>query len=426
VGRTQEQVVDALAREVERLPGLEAVFSQPIEQRINEMIAGIRADLGVKLFGEDLDVLQAKARDIERVLAAVPGAADVSAEPITGLPVLRVEIDRQAISRYGVPARQVLDAVAALGGKQVGEIREGERRFPLVVRLPEAYRDDPRALEKILITTATGQRLPLTRLAKLETSDGPSSIPREWGRRRIVVQANVRGRDVGSFVAEAQKAIRERVTLPRGYSIEWGGQFENMTRAENRLLVVVPLAFALVLSLLYLTFGSLRDALMIFSSILFARVGGILGLWLTGQPFTISAGVGFVALCGASMLEGLVLVSAIRDRISLGIVKRDAIESASLVRLRPVLMTGTVAALGFVPMMLSTGIGAEVQRPLATVVVFGMATDTFLTMLVLPSLYLLFGRKTLPLTEAAASMIDAGASHATVHGKDAPPAPATA
>jgi cobalt-zinc-cadmium resistance protein CzcA len=231
-------------------------------------------------------------------------------------------------------------------------------------------------------------------LARLERAEGPSTIQREWGRRRVVVQANVRGRDIGSFVRDAQARIEREVVpgLPVGYSIEWGGQFENLQRAERRLYLVVPMALALILSLLYLTFHSLRDALMIFSGVLFARIGGVLGLYVMGLPFTISAGVGFVALAGASMLEGLVLVSAIRDRMAHGVPKREAIEQARLARLRPVLMTGTVAALGFVPMMLSTGIGAEVQRPLATVVVFGMACDTFLTMLALPVLYLLFGK----------------------------------
>jgi cobalt-zinc-cadmium resistance protein CzcA len=286
----------------------------------------------------------------------------------------------------------VLDAVGALGGLTVGEVQEPGRRFPLVIRLPLSDRDDPAALEKILIPTESGGRLPLTRLARLVETTGPSTIQREWGRRRIVVQANVRGRDMGSFVAEAKGRIEGSVELPPGYLIEWGGQFENLERAERRLFLVVPLALGLVLSLLYLTFHSVRDALMIFSGVLFARVGGVFGLWLRGMPFTISAGVGFVALAGASMLEGLILVSYIRDRMAHGVPKREAIEQARLARLRPVLMTGLVAALGFVPMMLSTGIGAEVQRPLATVVVFGMACDTFLTMLALPVMYLLFGK----------------------------------
>jgi cobalt-zinc-cadmium resistance protein CzcA len=399
--RTQEELVAALARVTERLPGMRAVYSQPIELRINEMVAGIRADLGIKLFGEDLELLKEKAAAIERVVKEVAGAADVSAEQITGLPVLRIEVDRDALARHGIPARQVLDAVTAAGGIKVGEVLEPGRRFPLVVRLPMTYRDDPRALEKIVIPTASGQRLPLTRLARVAETTEPATIQREWGRRRIVVQANVRGRDIGSFVAEAQAQVTRQVPLPPGYAIEWGGQFENMLRAERRLLIVVPLALVLILSLLYLTFHSLRDALMIFSGVLFARAGGVLGLWLHGMPFTISAGVGFVALAGASMLEGLVLVSYIRDRMAQGIPKRAAIEQARLARLRPVLITGTVAALGFVPMMLSTGVGAEVQRPLATVVFFGMVCDTFLTMLALPVLYLLFGKGPEPAIERA-------------------------
>ena len=397
---SQDELVAKMADVTKTLPGMRAVYSQPIELRINEMVAGIRADLGIKIFGPDLEVLKDKAAEVERVVKEIRGAADVSAEQITGLPVLRVSVDRQALARYGVSARQVLDAVGEAGGITVGEVIEPDRRFPLALRLPPSYRDDPRALEKVLISTASGERLPLTRMAKLEEVTGPSTIQREWGERRIVVQANVRGRDVGSFVEEAQARIAAGVPLDGDYRIEWGGQFENMIRAERRLLIVVPLALALILSLLYLTFHSLRDALMIFSGVLFARVGGVLGLWLRGMPFTISAGVGFVALAGASMLEGLVLVSYIRDKMARGMPKREAIEAARLARLRPVLMTGTVAALGFVPMMLSTGVGAEVQRPLATVVFFGMACDTFLTMLALPVLYLLFGKG--PQVEAGA------------------------
>jgi len=396
--KTQDDLVAEMAKITQDLPGMKAVYTQPIEMRINEMVAGIRADLGIKLFGDDLEVLKDKAAEIEGVVKQIRGAADVGTEQITGQPVLRVEVDREALARYGISGRQVLDAVRAMGGITVGEILEPTRRFPLVVRLPVSYRDDPKALEKILISTASGQRLPLTRLARVVETTGPSTIQREWGQRRIVVQTNVRGRDLGSFVAEAQAKISREVSLPAGYSIEWGGQFENMRRAERRLLIVVPLALALILSLLFLTFHSLRDALMIFSGVLFARVGGVFGLWLRGLPFTISAGVGFVALAGASMLEGLVLVSTIHDRMARGVPKREAIEQARLARLRPVLMTGTVAALGFVPMMLSTGIGAEVQRPLATVVVFGMACDTLLTMLALPVLYLLFGQG--PATES--------------------------
>ncbi|CAN5679062.1 CusA/CzcA family heavy metal efflux RND transporter [soil metagenome] len=389
---TQEELVMQMAGVTENLPGMRAVYTQPIEMRINEMVAGIRTDLGIKLFGDDLEVLKSKAAEIEQVVRTIPGAADVTTEQVTGLPVLKVVIDQDALARYGVPADEVLNAVKAAGGIQVGEVIEPDRRFPLVVRLPWEYRDDPEALNRILIPTASGQRLPLTHLARIQETTGPSTVQREWGRRRIIVQANVRGRDIGSFVSDAQEKIERQVTLPVGYTITWGGQFENMIRAEQRLYLVVPIALGLILSLLYLSFRSLRDALMIFTGVLFARVGGVLGLYIMGLPFTISAGVGFVALAGASMLDGLVLVSYIRDCMARGLSKREAVEQARLARLRPVLMTGTVAAIGFVPMMLSTGIGAEVQRPLATVVVFGMACDTFLTMLALPAMYLLFGK----------------------------------
>ncbi|MBI1325998.1 CusA/CzcA family heavy metal efflux RND transporter [bacterium] len=393
---SQEELVAAMAEVTEHLPGMRAVYSQPIELRINEMVAGIRADLGVKIFGPDLETLKEKAAEVERVLREIPGAADVSAEQITGSPVLQVAVNRQALARYGINAREVLDVVAETSGTKVGEVVEPDRRYPLVIRLPEEYRDSTQALERVPILTSEGSRLPLSQLADFRQVIGPTTIQREWGERRIVVQANVRGRDLGSFVDDARAAIAEKVKLEPGYRIEWGGQFENMRRAEIRLMIVVPLALALILSLLYMTFGSARDALMIFSGVLFARVGGVLGLWLRGMPFTISAGVGFVALAGASMLEGLVLVSYIRDRMAQGLSKREAIEQARLARLRPVLMTGTVAALGFVPMMLSTGMGAEVQRPLATVVFFGMICDTFLTMLALPVLYLLFGKELPP------------------------------
>ncbi len=420
--KSQAELVEAMSRETDRWPGLVTIYSQPIEFRANEMIAGITTDLGIKLFGDDLNVLQSKAAEIEHVVKQIPGAADVTTEPITGMPVLQVEVDRDAVSRHGVSVRQVLDAVRAVGGITVGEIIEPDRRFPLAVRLPESYRDRPESLQKILIPTAAGGRLPLTRLAHLRRATGPATVHREWGLRRTVVEANVRGRDLGSFVEEARRRVEREVALPVGYHLEWGGQYENLVRAERRLWLVVPMALALVFSLLYLTFHSIRDAVMIFSGVLFARVGGVLGLWYMDLPFTISAGVGFIALAGASMLEGLVLVSSIRDRMSHGVSKREAIEQARLSRLRPVLMTGTVAALGFVPMMLSTGIGSEVQRPLATVVVFGMACDTFLTMLALPVLYLLFGRGPEPgadEVEADSAAAATGDDEESTHG---PPA----
>jgi len=388
--RTQEELVEKMAARVQRLPGMRALMTQPIEMRVNEMIAGIRGDVGIKIFGDDLEAMKEKAREVEAVLREIEGAADLYTEQVTGQPVLDTRIDEEALSRYGVHRSDVLAFIEAMAGRRVGEIREGQMRFPLVLKLAEEYRANPAGLDRIVVPTATGQRIPLTSLVSIERTTGPSTITREWGRRRLLVQCNVRGRDLGSFVEEARAKIDPLVQYP--LSIAWGGQFEHLERARKRLLIVVPIALLSILSLLYLSLGSVRDSLMVFSCVFFARAGGILGLWLRGMPFSISAAIGFVALAGAAMLEGLVLVSYIRRLMQDGLPKREAIEEARVIRLRPVLMTGLVAALGFVPMAFSTGLGAEVQRPLATVVVFGIAADTFLTMLVLPVLYLLFGK----------------------------------
>ncbi len=394
---SQDELVKKMAELVQKLPGMRALMTQPIEMRVNEMIAGIRGDVGIKIYGDDLEAMKTKAREVEAVLKQIPGAADVYTEQVTGQPVLEARVNDEALSRYGVARSDVLAFVEAVSGIRVGEIRDGQRRFPLVVKLAAAYRDHRRALGSIVIPTAAGQRIPLTNLVTLANTTGPSTITREWGRRRLLVQCNIRGRDVASFVEEAQAKINPLVEYP--LSLGWGGQFDHLERARKRLYLVVPMALFLILSLLYMSFGSIRDALMVFSCVLFARAGGILGLWLRGMPFSISAGVGFVALAGAAMLEGLVLVSYIRRLMAGGLPKREAIEKARLLRLRPVLMTGLVAALGFVPMAFSTGVGAEVQRPLATVVVFGIAMDTVLTMLVLPVLYLLFGKVPKPGSE---------------------------
>jgi cobalt-zinc-cadmium resistance protein CzcA len=387
---SQDELVKVIAERVQKLPGMRALMTQPIEMRVNEMIAGIRGDVGIKIYGDDLEAMKTKAKEVEAALKQIPGAADVYPEQVTGQPVIEAKVNEEALSRYGVARSDVLAFVEAVGGIRVGEIREGQRRFPLIVKLAEGYRSNRRALSSIVIPTAAGQRIPLTNLVTLANTTGPSTITRESGRRRLLVQCNIHGRDVAGFVEEAQARINPLVEYP--LSIGWGGQFEHLERARNRLYLVVPMALFLILSLLYMTFGSMRDALMVSSGVLFARVGGILGLWVRGMPFSISAGVGFVALAGAAMLQGLVLVSYIRRLTARGISKREAIEKAQLLRLRPVLMTGLVAALGFVPMAFSTGVGAEVQRPLATVVVFGIATDTVLTMLVLPVLYLVFGK----------------------------------
>jgi cobalt-zinc-cadmium resistance protein CzcA len=391
--RTQAELVARMEQALSGLPGMRMIFTQPIEMRVNEMIAGVRSDVGVKIFGDDLAALRATARDVERVLKTIPGAADVTTEQVTGQPVLQVDVDRDAAARHGVSAGEVLAVVSALSGIEVGELREGDRRFPIVVRLDDRYRLDATALGEVLVTTSTGDRIPLARLAKIEPGQGPSTITRDWGKRRIVVEASVRGRDVGSFVADAEKAIARDVVLPPGNWVRFGGQFEHFQRARTRLLFVVPLALASILVLLYLTYGRVADTVRVFTGVPFAAVGGIVALWLRGIPFSISAGVGFVALSGVAVLGDMVLVSTIRQLRAEGIEGSAAVATAALRRLRPVLMTGLVASLGFLPMALNTGIGAEVQRPLATVVIGGVVSSTLLTLIVLPVLYRVFERR---------------------------------
>ena len=384
--RSQDELVQAMSLVVGRLPGMKAIFTQPIEMRANEMIAGVRADLGIKLFGDDFELLERKALEVQRVVAALPGAADVAAEQLTGLPVLQVTVDRPALARHGIHAREVLEAVSMVGALPVGEVVEGARRFDLALRLDERWSADPEALGELLLTAPDGQRVPLSSLARLELVEAPSTIQHEWGKRRIVVQANARGRDLGGFVADVRRALA-RVELPPGYRFAFGGQFEHLERARARLAVVVPVALLLVLSLLYLTYGRALDALRVFTGVPFAAVGGVAALWLRGLPFSISAAVGFVALSGVSVLGDMVLVSTIRQLLARGLPPDEAIRGAAATRLRPVLMTSLVAALGFLPMALATGVGAEVQRPLATVVIGGMASSTLLTLFVLPVLF---------------------------------------
>jgi len=352
------------------------------------MVSGVRSDVAVKLFGDDFGVLVAKAREIEGALRSVPGCVDSSTEQVTGQPVLQVRIDQDEIARHGVAARTVLDMVQAIGTRPVGDVIEGQLRFPLAVRLPERDRASPEAIRSIPVTTPSGEQVPLSRLAKVETVEGPSTITREWGRRRVTVQCNVRGRDVGSFVAEARRKVESAVKLPPGrYHMEWGGQFENLQRARTRLLIVVPAALASILALLYFSLESVRLALLVFTGVPLAVTGGVAALWLREMPFSISAAVGFIALSGVAVLNGLVMVTFIRQLRHEGLELEEAVLEGSLSRLRPVLMTALVAALGFVPMALATGMGAEVQKPLATVVIGGVISSTLLTLLVLPVLY---------------------------------------
>jgi cobalt-zinc-cadmium resistance protein CzcA len=375
---------EALDREV---PGLQLSWSQPIEMRMQDLLQGVRSDIAVIIYGDDPAALRRAADATVQAMAGVPGAEDVKAEQTAGQPYLRVIIDREAVARYGLNASDVLDVVEALGGRTVGTLVEGNARFDIRVRLRPEDRDDPDRIRSLRIADATGRAVPLAQLARVVVEDGPAQISREKGRRRITVEANVRGRDIASFVAEARAAVARAVRLPPGYSMDWGGQFQNLQEATARLTVVVPAALALIFALLFVMFRSLRLSALIFVNVPFAATGGVLALWLRGLPFSISAAVGFIALFGIAVLNGVVLVSTIVEQRLEGRDAMAAAREAAMLRLRPVLMTATVASLGFLPMAISTSAGAEVQRPLATVVIGGLVTATMLTLLVLPSLY---------------------------------------
>lgn len=388
---TQEELTVLVDKELRTIPGLKFQFSQPIEMRINEMLAGTRQDLAVKLFGDDLDVLGVKAEEIRKVMAEIPGVADLAVEQVTGQPVLQVKVKQDQIARYGIPARQVLDLVESIGSKPLGEIVDSPYRFPLVVRLPNQWRENPEAIGSIQLPTATGERVPLSRVADISIVDGPSTITREWGQRRITITCNIRGRDLGSFVAEVKKTIREKVTLPPGrYHVSFGGQFEQLERAQTRLFIVVPVALLLIFLLLYATYGNVLDTFRVFTGVPFAWVGGILALWFRDMPFSISAGIGFIALSGVAVLDDMLLVSTVRQLLKAGRSLEKAVEEAAMLRLRPVLMTTLVASLGFIPMALGTGMGAEVQRPLATVVIGGVISAMIMSLLVLRVLFVVF------------------------------------
>jgi cobalt-zinc-cadmium resistance protein CzcA len=389
--RTQAGLVEAMNTIVEGIPGQIIWFTQPIEQRINEMVSGVRADIAVKVFGDEIEPLVRKANEVAAVLRRVPGGTDVAVEQVAGQPILKITVKQDEIARYGISAQAVLDSVESIGGKAVGQIVEGQFRFPIVVRLPEPLRADPRSLAAIPIRGPRGESVPLERIASIETVVGPKFVTREWSQRRVVVQCNVRGRDVGGFVADAQQRIAAEVELPPGtFRLEWGGQFENMQRAQRRLFLVVPLALLLIIALLHLTYRNVVDTALLFISVPFACVGGIWALALRGMPLSISAAVGFITLSGVSVLSGMVVASALRERLGRGESRDAAIEETSRGSLRTIIMTALVASLGFVPMALSEGTGAEVQRPLATVVIGGVITSTLFTLFILPALYRLF------------------------------------
>jgi cobalt-zinc-cadmium resistance protein CzcA len=384
---TQIELVGLMSHELEQFKGNDIRFSQPIEMRINEMLTGIRADVALKLFGNDLETLLEKARELQELLRSIPGSADLFVEEISGQPIVQIKIDQDEIARYGVPAETVLDIVESISGKVVGEVVEDQLRYPLAVRIPDRLRASPEQIAGITITTPAGERLPLSKLTTIREVRGPKLIPREWSKRRITVQCNVRGRDVGSFIAEAQARVARDVKLPDGFRLDWGGQFENMERARKRLSIVVPLALVLILVLLYLTYHSAADTVLVFASVPFACVGGITTLWIREMPLSISAAVGFITLSGVSVLNSMVFVSAFRGRLAAGQAAKESIKTSALNCLRTILMTATIASVGFIPMAFSEGMGAEVQRPLATVVIGGVISSTLMTLLLLPVLY---------------------------------------
>jgi cobalt-zinc-cadmium resistance protein CzcA len=369
--------------------------------RFNELISGVRSDVAVKVYGDDFAVMERTAGEIARVLGAGPGAADVRVEQVSGLPMITAEVDRAAAALYGLHAADAADALQiALAGREAGRVFEGDRRFDVVVRLPDAVRNDLAAVAQTPLAVNDGATfVPLGSVVRFREGEGPNQISRENGKRRIVVQANVRGRDLGGFVTEAQAAIAEQVKLPSGAWLDWGGQFENLQRAEARLAIVVPAVFALIAVLLYFALGSAAQAALVFACVPLALVGGALGLLLRGMPFSVSAAVGFIAVSGVATLNGLVLMQSIRERIEAGLAAQAAAVEGALQRLRAVLTTALVAIFGFMPMALAHGAGAEVQKPLATVVIGGLFTATLLTLVVLPSLAgWLLGRRAAPET----------------------------
>jgi len=391
---SKAELVEKIEHAVASIPGQNYELTQPIQMRFNELLAGVRGDIAVKVYGDNFDVMVQTAERIAVKLRAVEGAEDVRVEQVQGLPMLDARLDRDAMARVGLTAQDVYDTLAAaVAGREAGSIYEGDRRFDVVVKLGDNTRNDVEALRLLPVLTPSGNFVTLGSVAVLETIKGPNQISRENGKRRVVVQANVRGRDIAGVVQEAQSSINADVRLPAGTWITWGGQFENLERARMRLAVVVPACFALIVVLLYSAVGSWRAAAVVFTGVPLALIGGIAALWLRGLPFSISAAVGFIALSGVAVLNGLVMAGSIDD-LAKTLPWDQAVREGALRRLRPVLMTALVASLGFVPMALATGAGAEVQRPLATVVIGGLISATFLTLFVLPTLYRRFARPT--------------------------------
>jgi cobalt-zinc-cadmium resistance protein CzcA len=398
-GMSKDDLIRKVNESLEGLLGISFEFTQPIEMRFNELVAGVRSDIAISIYGDDLSALLSTARKIGAVVGRIPGATDVKVEQTSGFPTLDVRLDRNAVARRGLTIAEAADTLeVAVGGKEAGTVYEGDRRFDVVVRLPDRMRDDVDqigALPVMLPESGSGPRVavPFRDVASLRQTLGLNQISRENGKRRIVVQLNVRGRDIGSFVEEAQRQVDRQIAMPSGTWLTWGGQYESLQSAKARLVLVVPLAFAVIFGLLYMALGGWVPAAAVFSAIPLAIAGGIFALALRGMPFSISAAVGFIALSGVAVLNGLVLMTSIRNRLAEGLSLDDAIFGGTIERLRPVLSTALVASLGFVPMALATGTGAEVQKPLATVVIGGLVTATILTLFVLPAIARLIYRK---------------------------------
>jgi cobalt-zinc-cadmium resistance protein CzcA len=391
---SKEELTNEMRKSLESVAGITFGFSQPIQCRIDELLAGTRAQLILKLFGEDIGVLSEKSAEIAKVLSTIKGGTDLAAEKVTGQPYLTVNIDRSKIARYGLNISDVQKVIEiAVAGKAASQLFEENRSFDISVRLPEEKRNSLEAIRNLLITTKTGINVPLEQLAEVKMIEGPAQISRQDGVRRIGVEMNISGRDIGGFVAEAKQKIKEKVKLPPGYYITWGGQFENQQRAMNRLMIIGPVAISLILLLLYVTFRSIRLALLVISNLPFALIGGVFALFLSGQYLSVPASVGFVVLFGVAVLNGLVLVSRISQLRDEGLELPEAIRKGSLDRLRPVLMTASISIFSLIPMLLAGGAGSEIQKPLATVVVGGLVTSTLLTLLIIPSVYSWFEKR---------------------------------
>ncbi len=386
--RTKEGLIEKMREKLLQFPGILLNVSQPIAIRVDELISGVKAQLAIKIFGDDLDVLILKAGEVQRVISQVAGVADLQVEQVAGQPQVQVAIDRGKLARYGINVSEVQDVIrTAIGGSTAGQVFEGQRRFDIFIRLKQSFRNDVKAIGNILVSAPNGSRIPLSQLAEIQTMVGPKQISRENNRRRVVIQCNIKDRDMGSFVAEARRLVEEQVDLPAGYLVTWGGQFENQQRAMKRLIVIVPLTVFLIFIMLFSAFNSVRNALLIVLNVPFAMTGGIVALFVTGLYLSVPASVGFIALFGVAVLNGVVMVSCINQLRAEGMSLEEAVVHGSELRLRPVMMTALVASLGLIPLLFSSGIGSEVQRPLATVVVGGLITSTLLTLFVLPTLY---------------------------------------